>query len=285
MLLILKIAIFLLFFSSIVMIVSVAASIVMEFMRKVHEKKLELAAQQLDTMFIEVEKNRLFYWYMASPLAAGIVILILSRNPLIALGGAVAGLFIPTAVINFMLARRRVRFQAQLIDGIMILSSSLKGGLSLLQAIEALVEEMPVPFSEEFGLILRENKMGVSLDESLRKLVKRMDLEEVKLLVNSMLVAKETGGDLIKVLSRLALTVRDNRKLKETMRTLTLQGKLQGIIMSALPVFFISSVVGFNRDHFDIMLQNDIGRVLLIIAAALQIIGLILIHRFSKIKM
>ena len=126
--------------------------------------------------------------------------------------------------------------------------------------------------------------MGVSMDESLRRLYDRMKIEELGFLVSSLLVAREAGGDLTKVLSRLATTIRDNSKLKEKVKTLTLQGRMQGIIMSVLPILFIGWVITFNRNHFDVMLNSDTGRLLLIVAAVLQIVGMILIYRFSKIK-
>ena len=88
----------------------------------------------------------------------------------------------------------------------------------------------------------------------------------------------------MKVLSRLTTTIRDNRKLKDSIKTLTLQGRLQGIIMSALPFMFVWWVINFNKKHFDIMFQNDTGRMLLIAAVVLQIIGMFLIRKFSIIK-
>jgi tight adherence protein B len=153
-----------------------------------------------------------------------------------------------------------------------------------LQSLEVLAEEMPAPMSQEIGLVVRENKMGVLLEDSLGNLSKRMNIEELSLLVNSILVARETGGDLTKVFSRIATTIRDNRKLKDNIKTLTMQGRMQGMIMSVLPFLFIIWVLSFNRHHFDIMLQSDIGRMLLFIAAALQAIGMILIRKFSSLR-
>jgi tight adherence protein B len=180
--------------------------------------------------------------------------------------------------------RRIKKFQGQLVDSLMILSSSLKGGLSLIQSIEALCEEMPPPISQEFSLVVKENTWGVSLDESLRNLRRRMPLEEVNLLVSSVLVARETGGELTKVLSRLTETIRNNVKLKEKIATLTLQGRLQGIIMSFLPVVFTIFIYKQNPGHFDIMLETDMGRTLIIVAIFLQIIGIFFIKKISTMR-
>jgi tight adherence protein B len=166
----------------------------------------------------------------------------------------------------------------------MILSSSLKGGLSLLQSLEVLVDEIPAPMSQEIGLVVRENKMGITLEETLKRLDKRMKMEDLSLVINSVLVARETGGDLTKVFSRLTTTIRDNRKLKDSINTLTLQGKLQGLVMSILPIVFVFWVLNFNKHHFDIMLQSEVGRVLLIAAFILQALGMILIRKFSIIR-
>ncbi|MEW6075400.1 MAG: type II secretion system F family protein [Candidatus Omnitrophota bacterium] len=198
--------------------------------------------------------------------------------------GAGFGLFVPNLMVQMQERNRRSKFNNQILDSIMILSSSLKGGLSLLQSLEVLVEEMPAPMSQEMGLVVRENKMGVTLEESLKHLMERMKMEELGLVVNSILVARETGGDLTKVLSRLSTTIRDNRKLKDSIKTLTMQGRMQGIIMSFLPFLFIWWVLSFNKGHFDIMLKSELGRMLLFIAAILQTVGMVLIKKFSTIN-
>ncbi len=243
---------------------------------------------------MEIEMDKQFYYeksprqivrlYFILPPVLGIAGVVLLGSPLFIIIGVAAGLLIPNMLLRMREARRRQKFSDQLLDAIMILSSSLKGGLSLLQALEVLADEMAVPMCQEIGLIVRENKMGVTLEESLKGLNKRMALEELNLVVNSILVARETGGDLTKVLSRLSTTIRDNKKLKDSVRTLTLQGRLQGIIMSALPFVFIWWVVSFNREHFDIMLKSEIGRSLLLLAVVLQAVGMVLIRKFSTIK-
>jgi tight adherence protein B len=182
------------------------------------------------------------------------------------------------------IAKRKAKFSYQLLDAINLLSSSLKGGLSLLQALEVVVEEMPPPISQELGLVVRENKMGITLEESLNRLYKRLQIEDLRLVINSVLVARETGGDLTKVFSRLSVTIRDNRKLQENIKTLTLQGKMQAAIMSFLPFLFVGWVITVNKNHFDVMLKSDMGRMLLILAVVLQLGGMFLIKKFSVIK-
>lgn len=249
-----------------------------------HAKREKAVAKELDKVFYSRGPGQMMRLYYILPLGLGVGAFLFSRSLIAAGGAALCGLFIPNMILKIRDKQRRSKFANQVLDTIMVLSSSLKGGLSLLQALEVVAEEMPAPMNQEIGLVVRENKMGITLEESLTRLNKRMDMEELRLVVNSILVARETGGDLTKVLARLSITIRDNRKLKDSIKTLTLQGRLQGIIMSALPFLFIWWVMMFDRKHFDIMFNTQQGRILLIAGVVLQTVGMILIRKFSTIK-
>ncbi|MFA5411451.1 MAG: type II secretion system F family protein [Candidatus Omnitrophota bacterium] len=248
-------------------------------------KKEEYVAKELDNLFsYDKSPKAIVSLYFILPPLFGLIGFILSQSFLFVFIGGLIGLFIPNFILRMRNLKRRQKFNHQILDAIMILSSSLKGGLSFLQALEVLIEEMPAPMAQEIGLVVRENKMGITLEESLRRFDKRMQMEELSLVINSILVARETGGDLTKVFSRLSMTIRDNRKLKDSIKTLTLQGRLQGIVMSVLPIVFVLWVLHFNKHHFDTMLQHEVGRFLLILAAFLQLLGMFLIRKFSAIK-
>ena len=248
------------------------------------EKKEKTVAQKLDKLFYEKKPFNIVKLYILPPLLLGAGGLILFKSLLFAVVFGAVGLAIPGLILKAKAMRRRQQLSNQILDTIMIISSSLKSGLSILQSLEIIVEEMPAPISQEMGLLVRENKMGVTLEDSLKKFKDRVAMDEYNFLVNSILVARETGGDLPKVLSRLTVTIRDNRKIRDSISTLTTQGRLQGIIMSVIPLFFAWWVMTFNKNHFDIMLRSQIGRVLLAVAIVLQILGIILIRKFSTIK-
>ena len=248
------------------------------------EKKEKTVAQKLDKLFYEKKPFNIVKLYILPPLLLGAGGLILFKSLLFAVVFGAVGLAIPGLILKAKAMRRRQQLSNQILDTIMIISSSLKSGLSILQSLEIIVEEMPAPISQEMGLLVRENKMGVTLEDSLKKFKDRVVMDEYNFLVNSILVARETGGDLPKVLSRLTVTIRDNRKIRDSISTLTTQGRLQGIIMSVIPLFFAWWVMTFNKNHFDIMLRSQIGRVLLAVAIVLQILGIILIRKFSTIK-
>jgi len=269
---------------SIVLFCLAVIPLVQEIIVSLEKKKEKSMAVELDRLFYDKSPKEIIRLYFILPPLLGLLGLIIFKSIIVLVGGLLLGLFIPNLTLKMRNVQRRHKFNNQILNAIMILSSSLKGGLSLLQALEVVAEEMPPPLNQEIGLVVRENKMGVTLEDALKHLNDRMQMEELTLVLNSIMVARGTGGDLTKVFSRLTTTIRDNRKLKDSIRTLTLQGKMQGTIMSVLPFLFVWWVMTFNRQHFDIMLQSELGRMLIFAAAALQIIGMVLIRKFSTVR-
>jgi tight adherence protein B len=245
---------------------------------------VEVQRARLKEMFLDMDPQKLFLLNVISPTVFCVVGLAIFKSLMGALIGLAVGFAIPALIVKNMIFARKAKFAAQITDGLMILSSCLKGGLSLLQSIEALVEELPPPISQEFGLILRENKMGIPLEESFENLNKRMPSEELNLLTTAILVARETGGDITLLFGRLIDTIRAKSKLGENIKTLSMQGKIQGIVMSMLPIAFAILVVSFNPNYFDIMLSSPVGRGLMVYAVISECIGMYLIRMFSRIN-
>lgn len=280
---ILEIAILIFIFLSAGLLTSALLPLFFEKYRNMQDKKVEAASRKLDNLFVEVERKKLMLFFLLTPILLTLVGVLIYKMVLIGVIGGVVGLILPNLLIKQWEARRRAIFVNQLLDGLMLLSGCLKAGLSILQAFEVLVEDTSGPITQEFSWVLKEVKMGMPLEESLRRLNRRMPSEELTLITNSILVSAATGGNLTKVFTRIATTVRDNRKLKNNIKTLTLQGRTQGMIMAILPFVFIWWVLSFNRDQFKVMLNSEIGRMLLIGAALLLALGLYLIHKFSTL--
>ncbi len=251
---------------------------------KYHEKKVEQTTRKLENIYVEVRKKKLFMVQSIAPFAMGLVGLIIFQNMAAGIAAAVFGFVTPSVVIAVLEKRRLQKFKDQLPDVLGILSSSLKAGLSLSQAIEVVVEEMPVPSSQEFAMIIKETKMGMTLEQSFERLYKRIQMEELNMLSIAILIAKETGGNLAIIFDTLVTTLREKKRVTEQIKTLTLQGRWQGIIMSMLPVVFGAFVFKTNPQYLEWMLNSQMGRGLLIYAAISEVIGVILIQRISKME-
>jgi tight adherence protein B len=251
--------------------------------RQIQEQKVDETSKKLDNMFVEVGRKKLSLLIILAPVVFTIAGVLIYKSVVIgAISGAV-GLILPNILIKYWGKKRKAIFTSQLLDGMMLLSGCLKAGLSILQAFEVLVEDMSGPISQEFSWLLKEVKMGLSLEESLNRLNRRLPSEELTLITNAILVSSATGGNLVNVISRICVTIRDTLKLKNNIRTLTLQGRLQGIIMAILPFAFVGFVLSSNKEYFNIMLSTETGRMLLGLAVTLLTVGLFLIAKFSKL--
>ena len=246
--------------------------------------KVEKAVRVLDDLFVDVKPRWLKIAYGIGPVVAGLAVFIVTNNPWLALLGMVAGLIIPDLWVRQRKAMRRRKFQGQLVDALFILSSSLRAGLSMTQAFEQLESEMGPPASQEFGLMMKAHRLGLTLEESLQRLNERMPCDELNLITTAVLVARETGGDITGIISQLITTIRERKKLNDKVKSLTLQGRIQAYVMSMLPIFFAMFVQTFNRDYFRVLMEDETGNLLLMAAVALWVVGMLLLIRMSKVE-
>jgi tight adherence protein B len=253
---------------------------------RVHDinvKRAEKFSQRMDNLFLRVKTPRMIIFYLIAPAALGLIGFLTFHNLLAVLVGMAIVLVLPSGYAKYVEKARKSKFSRQLIDCLMLLSSSLKGGLSLIQAIEVMVEEMPAPISQEFGIVLSENKLGIPLDESFKRLYKRMPSNELNQMITAILLARETGGNLPFIFGRLVTTLRENNKIIKDIQGLTLQGRIQGVIMASLPVVFAMFVFTVNPKFFDVMFASELGKTLLIVSLFLEVIGMFLIRKISRI--
>ena len=250
----------------------------------VQRGRVEQAAKTLDNLFIEVKPGWLMMAYGLGPLAAGLVAFLLSKNLVLVVIAVIGGLLLPDLYVRQARAMRRRAFDGQLVDALFILSSSLRAGLSLTQAFEQVESEMSPPISQEFGLMLKAYRLGMTFEGALQRLNERMPSEELQLFTTAMLVARETGGDVTHLISQLIGTIRDRKKLREKVATLTLQGRLQAYIMSALPILFTAFVRTANPGYFEVLVSTAYGQMALVLAAGLWLAGMVLLFRLSRVE-
>lgn len=240
------------------------------------------ANEQLAGMFIDVSAQRLILLHAGAPLLGAFIGHGVLGGMVGFLLGLAAGFLIPRGIIKTIIWRRQQRFKAQLVDALLVMSSSLKAGLSLLQAMESLVEESKPPMSQEIGLATKEVRMGLSMDEALKRLKKRMPLEELNLIITAMLVARETGGDVTEVFAKLIETIRERIKVKERIKTLTVIPRIQGWFMAAIPFFFGSFAIKINPNYFEMLFKDPVGNMIGIAAVVCWIMSLFMIFMFGR---
>ena len=252
-----------------------------------NKKRAEKFANKMERILMKTDIQKMSRALIFAPIGGAVVGYLFFPTEVRFLGvlmGGVVGFVFPSVYVKFLVKRRKDKFFNQLIDALMIMSSSFRGGLSLIQAMEAVVEEMPDPIDQEFGTVLSENKMGVSLEEALNHLYERMPSSALQQTITAILLARETGGNLPSIFSRIVNTIREQKKIQENINTLTLQGKIQGAVMSLLPIGFGFVVYSTNPQFFKTMTETSIGRILLSYAAISELIGAFLIWKISVFK-
>ncbi len=251
------------------------------------ERRKQKIANNMERLMPRQEATRLSFFMVLAPVVGAAVLLYLSPPEFKLIGGLVGltvGFMFPNIFIRYLVKRSRDKFTDQLVDALMIMSSSFRGGLSLVQAIEAVVDEMPDPINKEFGLVLGENKMGASLEEAFYHLYARQPSNALQQMITAILLARETGGNLPIIFNRIVGNIRENKKIQQNLDTLTVQGKIQGIVMSMLPIGFAFVVYSTNRRIFENMIHSEMGKAMLMYATFSECIGVYLIWKISTFK-
>jgi tight adherence protein B len=269
-------------FGSIATAVAIAYPEVTQRFIEYVDRQSALAAAELSDVFLHPSQRTMWALYAAAPLIIGVMAVLITGRLIFGVIGLTLGVLVPSFLVRQARARHRKKFHDQLVDGLLLLSSSLKAGLSMTQAFTVIAEEMPAPISQEFGLILKEARMGVNLDEALLHMKQRVPGDDVSLFITAVLVARETGGDITHVFGRLVETLRDRKKLKERIATLTFMARLQGFVMAMLPFAFGVLVYQMNKDYFRFFLFEPLGRMMLVAIVLLQTVGTLLYLRFSR---
>lgn len=194
------------------------------------------------------------------------------------------GMRLPRLLVNLMHRRYVERFQDQFVDALVMMSSALRSGLSLNQGIELVHEEMPEPTSQEFGLVLRQNRMGKSIDEALAAMSERIPSEDLALFVNSVLVLRETGGNLAETFDTIVFTISERDKVRGKIKTLTAQGVAQGVILIAMPFVMGAVLHILNPEYMRPMFTTTLGWIMLGFMVALLAAGALMIRKIVSIE-
>lgn len=150
--------------------------------------------------------------------------------------GGLVGLFLPDMYVGFMRRKRIKSFNNQLSDTIQLMSNSLRSGYSLLQSMELVAREGAAPMSDEFKRVVREVGLGLSSQEALNNLLRRMPSDDLDLLITAINIQYEVGGNLAQILDTIAHTIRERVRIKGEIAALTAQGQISSYILCAIPI-------------------------------------------------
>ena len=197
-----------------------------------------------------------------------------------------AGLYGPRLYVTRRKRNRQNQFNSQLSDTITLMSGALRSGYSLLQSMELVAREGPVPVSMEFDRVVREVGLGLSPEEALANLVERMQSEDLELLVTAINVQREVGGNLVEVMETISNTIRERVKLIGEVKVLTAQQAYSGYIIALLPVALAIILGILNPTYMLGIFQQTTwcGWTLVSCSGIMILSGFLVIRRIVNIK-
>ncbi len=238
---------------------------------------------QAKEFFLFIDPKKLFAANLAVMALGAIAVWALTGKWMLALPVFFALALLPRWLYAAMRKRRMHQFEEQLPDALMMLCGSLRAGASLSSAIQQLVAEAPAPLSQEFSLMLREQRLGVTLEQSLGNLGRRMPTDTTVLVVSAMRIASETGGGLAETLDRTSNTIRSRLQMEGKIDALTAQGKLQAWVVGGLPVVLMLILNKMEPDAMALLWKSQIGWATLVVLGFLELMGIYLIRRITTI--
>ena len=249
-----------------------------------HQKEWDkTAASSLQSMYIFVDSRRLFAISVLSIILVPIVLFIIFENPIIPILGTIATFLAPKIYIK---RRQRLRielFEKQLPDALLMVSGGMRAGASLAVAMESMTRESKPPLAQEFALMLSEQRLGVEFDIALSHMENRLPLPDFVLLVAAMRITREVGGNFADILETLSVTLRRKHEMEGKIKALTAQGRLQGIVMAALPLGLMGILTKMEPEAMAPLYHTGVGWLVLLVIFVMVAIGYGFIRKIVNI--
>lgn len=180
-------------------------------------------------------------------------------------------------------ARRRRKFNEQLPEALATMSNALRAGFSLAQAFDSVVDVGEKPVSEEFAILQQQLRIGMTFDAALESMSARVGSEDLTLVTTAILISRKTGGNVTEIFDKISATIRGRLKVERKVRTLTAQGRLQGLVVTLMP-FLLGTVLTIIKPKMMLpFLTSFLGIVSIVVMLVLMTIGWMMIRKIVKI--
>ncbi len=253
------------------------------FMDNYKEEFTSNASANMSDMFMFVDPNKLFMYNMIAIVVLPVLTYLITGDAPASLAVLFIILFLPSLFYKSVKAKRLRRFEAQLPDGLIMLSGAMRAGASLSIALESMVKEQPAPLSQEFDIFIREQRVGVEFEVSLAKMEERIPLQDFSMLVTALRINREVGGNLAETMETLGDTLRRKAMMEGKIGSLTAQGKLQGIVMSGLPILLGVLLNFLEPEAMSKLWTTSIGYGVLALIIVMEGLGYFMINKITSI--
>jgi tight adherence protein B len=247
------------------------------------ERYVAKSMNDLSDMFLFIDPRQMLVLNIASMCLLGILSYIVF-NPILCVGMTIFGFFLPMLMVKYYRKRRIKKFNVQLVDALQAMANAFKAGLTFPQAIEYVSKEAMPPLSQEFGLFVKEVKLGVPLEEALINMAKRVGSDDLELVVVSTNIARQLGGNMAEMFETISTVIRERFRLEGKIDALTSQGKLQGWIVASMPAVLGMVLNSMRPDLMEPMMDHLFGYILVTVIAIMEVLGILIIRRIVNIN-
>ncbi|MBI3409097.1 MAG: type II secretion system F family protein [Planctomycetes bacterium] len=198
-----------------------------------------------------------------------------------------AGLVMFTIPFAWLLTKRAMRlrkFSGQLSDALELVARALRAGHSLAAGMHVVAEEMPSPIADEFNRVYEEQNLGIPIEDALKGMCERVPNLDLRFFVTSVLIQRQTGGDLAEILDKIGYVIRERFRILGQVKALTAEGRLSGVILIALPFGLFLLMMHIKYDYVEKLWTTDQGIQMSIYALIAQLLGAIIIRKIVNIK-
>ncbi len=206
------------------------------------------------------------------------------RSPLLALASGVFGYFAPRLYVKRRQSQRLNAFNDQLGDAINLLANSLRSGYSLLQSLETVSKEMSPPLATEFARVVQEVGLGLSVEQALANMLRRVRSDDLDMMVTAINVQHEVGGNLAEILETISFTIRERVRIKGEIRVLTAQQMLTAYIISFLPVGLGLILYAINHEYIGLLFSEPCGWIMVVVGVIIISAGYLVIRKIVAIE-
>ncbi|MCK4620123.1 MAG: type II secretion system F family protein, partial [Desulfobacterales bacterium] len=180
--------------------------------------------------------------------------------------------------------KRMEKFQRQLPEGLELIARSLKAGHAFPSSMKMAADEFDDPLGPEFEETINEINFGVNVPDALKNLAERVDCADLKFFVISVILQRETGGNLAEIIESLAYIIRERFKLYGKIRTLAAEGKLSAIILGSLPFVVMIALHFTSPAYIRVLFTDPAGKIILGISAFMMALGIFVMKKMVDIE-
>lgn len=188
-----------------------------------------------------------------------------------------------TPLARWLDNRRRQKFNEQLPEALATMSNALRAGFSLSQAFECVVEQGDKPMSEEFAILQQQLRIGMSFEDALQSMSGRVGSDDLTLVTTAILISRKTGGNVTEIFDKISETIRSRMKIERKVKTLTAQGRMQGILVSLMPLLLGIAMVILKPNMMIPFLCSFVGVISVLVVILLITVGWLFIRKITKI--